>query len=282
MCKNNQKKLVSVIICFFNANKFLKEAIESVFAQTYKNWELFLIDDGSTDGSIKIALEYAKQYPQKVTYLEHDNHKNLGLSASRNLGINKSHGEYIAFLDADDVWLPQKLKEQIEIMDAHPEVTMVYGPALYWFSWTEKPTGKDCVQNLDIEYDTMAKPPVPLRKLLQSYGAAPLPSCLLVRRKVINLRGGFEELFINVMEDQVFLIKIFATELVFVSKEIWYKYRRRADSMCYSMNDETWEHTLKHFWKWTKQYLTNKGVKDKKIWLIVDKQNKRYNSEILF
>src|SRR6478672_466011 len=112
----NISPLVSSIIIFFNAEKFFEEAIESVLAQTYGNWELILADDGSTDGSTAIALRYAQQYPEKIRYVEHEGHQNCGMSATRNLGICHAKGEYIAFLDADDVWFPYKLEQQVEIM----------------------------------------------------------------------------------------------------------------------------------------------------------------------
>src|SRR4029078_6600136 len=73
--KNTDKPLVSVIIIFLNEERFSREAIESVFAQTYENWELLLVDDGSTDASTKIARRYAEQYPERVRYLEHDGHQ---------------------------------------------------------------------------------------------------------------------------------------------------------------------------------------------------------------
>src|SRR5829696_811917 len=101
----NSKPLVSSVMIFFNAERFIREAIESVFAQTYDNWELLLVDDGSTDDSTQIALHYAEQYPERVRYLEHPGHQNRGMSASRNLGVSQAKGEYIALLDADDVWL---------------------------------------------------------------------------------------------------------------------------------------------------------------------------------
>ncbi len=81
------KPLISCIIIFFNAgDKFFIEAIQSVFAQTYENWELLLVDDGSTDGSTDIAISYTQKYPEKVFYLEHEGHQNRGMSATRNLG----------------------------------------------------------------------------------------------------------------------------------------------------------------------------------------------------
>src|SRR6266508_1759684 len=96
--------LVSVVIIFWNADRFLREAIESVFAQAHTKWELLLVDDGSTDRSTEIARTYAHRYPGTVHYFEHHDHQNRGMSASRNLGIRNAQGKYIAFLDADDVW----------------------------------------------------------------------------------------------------------------------------------------------------------------------------------
>src|SRR5262245_41969518 len=108
--------LVSVIVNFFNEEKFLAEAVESVFNQTHTNWELLLVDDGSTDASSRIAQRYSEQYRGRVLYLEHQGHRNRGMSASRNLGIHHAKGEYITFLDADDIWLSTKLERQTAIM----------------------------------------------------------------------------------------------------------------------------------------------------------------------
>src|SRR5512147_1824882 len=101
--------LVSGVIIFWNAERFLQEAIESVLAQTYPSWELLLVDDGSTDGASEIARSYAARHPERIRYLEHPGHRNRGMSASRNLGLQQSRGALVAFLDSDDVWLPEKL-----------------------------------------------------------------------------------------------------------------------------------------------------------------------------
>ncbi|HEY9653496.1 MAG TPA: glycosyltransferase family 2 protein, partial [Coleofasciculaceae cyanobacterium] len=116
----SRKPLVSVVTIFLNTEKYIEEAIESIFAQTYDRWELLLVDDGSSDRSTIIALQYAQQYAGKVRYLEHETHQNRGMSASRNLGVRHAQGEYIAFLDSDDVWLPQKLERQVEILESQP------------------------------------------------------------------------------------------------------------------------------------------------------------------
>ena len=97
------KALVSTIIIFLNAERFLAEAIESVLAQTYPTWELWLVDDGSTDRSSQLARDYAARHAARIHYLEHPGHENRGKSASRNLGLRHARGEYVALLDADDV-----------------------------------------------------------------------------------------------------------------------------------------------------------------------------------
>src|SRR5512142_3137266 len=131
--KTNCPPTVSVIIIFLNAERFIDEAIESVFAQTCSDWELLLVDDGSNDKSTLIAHHYAEQYPERVHYFEHQNHQNCGMSASRNLGIHHVKGRYIAFLDADDVWLSHKLEQQVAILDSRPDAATVYGLSQWWY-----------------------------------------------------------------------------------------------------------------------------------------------------
>src|SRR5436190_7341573 len=117
---------VSIVTPFLNAERFITESIESVLAQTWHGWELLLIDDGSTDGSTAIAQRYAAAHPEKIRYLTHQERRNCGASASRNLGARHARGEYLAFLDADDVYLPRKLEEQVPLLDAQPDAAMLY------------------------------------------------------------------------------------------------------------------------------------------------------------
>src|SRR5437773_1814225 len=168
----SNQPLVSVIIIFWNADRFLKEAIESVFAQTYRAWELLLVDDGSNDGSTAIARSYAERDSQHVRYLEHPGHVNRGMSASRNLGIHHAQGQYIAFLDADDVWLPHILEEQVAILESHPTAVMVYGALQWWYSWTGHPGDmrQDHMRALSVPPNTLVKPPTPLIQCLQGQG----------------------------------------------------------------------------------------------------------------
>ena len=188
----NDKPQVSVVTPFLNAEKFIEEAIQSVFRQTHDSWELLLVDDSSTDTSTDIAWKYANHYPDKVRYLEHEGHKNRGVSASRNLCIRQSRGKYIAFLDSDDVWLPNKLKEQVTILESRPQAAMVCGVSQYWYSWTGIPDDlkHDYVCDLGIQPDTLFEPPTLLNLLLENAGTPP-PSDLLIRLDAIERVGGF-------------------------------------------------------------------------------------------
>ena len=107
------KPLTSIITPLYNSEVFIAETINSVIGQTYNNWELLLIDDGSKDKTIKIVESYIKQYPN-ISLIK--NKTNLGAAISRNKGIKVAKGEYIAFLDADDLWKPTKLEKQISFM----------------------------------------------------------------------------------------------------------------------------------------------------------------------
>lgn len=107
-------RLVSIIISVFNGEKYLAEAIESALAQTYRPMELIVIDDGSTDRSADIARSY-----KEVRYI-YQPHQ--GLPAARNRGLGASRGAFITFLDADDIWLPEKLKVQVEYLATNSHV----------------------------------------------------------------------------------------------------------------------------------------------------------------
>jgi glycosyltransferase involved in cell wall biosynthesis len=110
---------VSVIIPAYNSAQFIVETLESVFAQTYNDYEIIIVDDGSTD-NIKEILQ---NYMSKIRYIYK---VNGGPASARNVGIKNADGEYIAFLDSDDLWLPEKLKEQMECFQNNPDIGLVY------------------------------------------------------------------------------------------------------------------------------------------------------------
>jgi glycosyltransferase involved in cell wall biosynthesis len=111
---------VSVIIPAFNSLKYLPSTLESVFQQTFSDYEVIIVDDGSTDGTTDWGLNL--EYPN-VQFLFQENQ---GSASARNAGLSKANGEYIAFLDADDIWASSKLAKQVNVLDQFPEVGLVY------------------------------------------------------------------------------------------------------------------------------------------------------------
>ena len=114
--------LVSIIMPSYNTARFIKETIDSVLAQTYQNWELIIVDDCSTDNTDEIVSAYNDE---RIRYLK--NEKNSGAAVSRNYALREAKGKWIAFLDSDDLWSPDKLEKQIGFMESKG----------YGFSYTE-------------------------------------------------------------------------------------------------------------------------------------------------
>ncbi len=114
-----KKNLVSVIIPTFNSSQFISTAIKSVLKQSYSNFEILVVDDGSTDNTADILREYSDQ----IIYIYKPNG---GPASARNIGIKRSAGEYIAFLDADDFWLPNRLAIQVNYLKENPNIALVH------------------------------------------------------------------------------------------------------------------------------------------------------------
>jgi glycosyltransferase involved in cell wall biosynthesis len=248
---------VSVITIFYNADRYLEEAIESVLAQDFKDLELLLVDDGSTDHSSAIALGYAKRFPQLVRYLEHSGHANRGMSASRNAGIQSAYGEFVAFIDADDVWEPSKLSDQIAILETHRELGMVCGAVRYWSSWAGY---EDEIRLTGILQDQVLQPPfVSLTNYPLGSGGAPCPSDLLLRRGIFEQIGGFEEQFTGprqMYEDQAFLAKLYLQTPIYFSSSVWLRYRQHPDSCVAKVTgDGLYQEVRLYFLRWFTEYL---------------------------
>ncbi|MDJ0619012.1 MAG: glycosyltransferase family A protein [Calothrix sp. MO_192.B10] len=279
--------LVSVIVIFLNGEEFIQEAIESVRYQTHENWELLLVDDGSTDNSTLIAQQYARKYSNKIRYLEHDNHQNRGMSATRNLGIQNARGKYITFLDADDVWLPQNLERQVKILHKQPEAGMVYMNTHYWYSWTGEPNDVqkefcDEVVEITKKPNSLFEPPKLLTILLDIDGAVPCVCSLMIKRDLLEAIGGFEESFRGLYEDQVFYAKVCLQAPVFVASECWAKYRQHPNSCCaMAQNTEQEEKSRLFFLNWLEQYLTEKQIKDQEVWQTLREKLWPYRHPIL-
>ena len=226
--------LVSVVMPFVNLQRYLAEAIESVLAQTYPLWELILVDDGSTDGSGDIVRRYLGREPERVRCLGWPNGGNQGASAARNLALADARGEFVAFLDGDDVWLPRKLEEQVALLGAHPEVGLLYGRTLYWWSWADRAEHgrRDYLPRLGVPPGRPISPPRLLRLCLSGEAMVPATCSILIRRSAIQAVGGFEPEFRALYTDQTFYAKLLLVATVLPVDACWDKYRQHSDSNC--------------------------------------------------
>jgi glycosyltransferase involved in cell wall biosynthesis len=266
-----QSPLVSVIVIFFNAKKedFFEAAIASILAQTYTHWELLLVDDGSTDGSSEIAQRYAQQYPEKIRYLEHEHHQNHGMSATRNLGLRHVKGDYIAFLDADDLFFPDTLAFQVDILNRFPEAGMVYGATDRWFGWTGKPEDiqQDFCDHLGLRTAPAERifPPGELIYHLLK-GVVPCMCSLMIRSQTIRQFQGFETSFRGLYEDQVFFTKALLQTSIFVTNKCLAKYRQHPSSCCYSTeNTAIYDQSRYMFLQWIRSYLAQNKFRDRDV-----------------
>ena len=122
---NTSTPLVSVVIPMYNVEQYICSAIQSVLDQSYKNFELLLIDDGSPDYSVTLAKSFSDP---RITIISQ---QNRGLAGARNTGIHEACGKYIALLDADDLWAPNKLELHVKHLESRPEIDISYCPSLF-------------------------------------------------------------------------------------------------------------------------------------------------------
>ena len=250
------KRRVSVIIIFFNESRFIAEAVESVRAQDFNEWELILVDDGSTDESSAIAQYYAQLDRYRIRYITHPGRTNRGMSASRNLGLTHSIGEFVAFLDADDVWLPGKLAEQVAILDSRAETDLLYGRTLIWNSWLTNSEASNFFYDLGVVPDRLYQPPYLFEILLENKAQTPTVCNAIFRRSLLGKIGGFENSFRGMFEDQVFFAKALLNAPVYVDSRVWARYRQhdKSSSASSDAHGDTLLARLR-FLKWLKRYV---------------------------
>jgi glycosyltransferase involved in cell wall biosynthesis len=282
--------LVSVVMIFLDGERFIDEAVRSVLSQTYRSWELLLIDDGSTDSSGEIAEGYAKRFPAKVRYLQHQGGMNRGMSASRNLGIREARGEYVSFLDADDLFLPDKLERQVAILESQPDTAMIYGPTLMWYSWGGEQRGRyrDMLRPLGMAPNTLVPPPRLLPLFLDRTAYTPGTCAVLVRREVAMAVGGFEEKFRGMYEDQVFFYKICYSAPVFVEGTCGDLYRQTVSSHSNRMRKTGFYRVYGpspaygRFLEWLEEYLTEQRCTEPEIWAALRRELRPYRSRLFY
>ncbi len=194
MNREHEAVTVSIVIPFYNAEKYLLETLESVRRQSFSDWELILVDDGSTDTSAELARNYLDRTPVQASLLSHPGGENRGTSATRNLGLSHAKGTYVCFLDADDVWMPGFLHGFVDRLEKMPAVDMAYCPCIYWEPadrvGEDRYSGR--VQALGMANAGQVGADKILRLFLENENAVPSPSGVIVRRAALTRAEGWE------------------------------------------------------------------------------------------
>lgn len=260
---------VSVVMIFFQAERFLEEAIASALAQSEGRIELLLVDDGSTDGGPAIAERAAAADP-RARVVRHPGGTNRGMSASRNLGVREARSELVAFLDADDVWEPDHLAHLLSVLAEHPAADVVGGRALYWRSWDGSGSA-DEVTGLAAAPGRLVRPPEMLLAYLDD-GWTTLPTCsMLVRREAFLRCGGSEEGFRGMFEDTALLSKLYLEATVVLTDQVTARYRQHPGSACAAALQSgayDWANpspSRRHFLEWLEGHLDARGADDGRL-----------------
>jgi glycosyltransferase involved in cell wall biosynthesis len=185
---------VSVIIPTYNRADLISEAIQSVLDQTFTDFEIIVIDDGSTDNTSEIITAF----PVRYFYQE-----NQGVAAARNKGIELSHGEYIAFLDSDDILMNNALEKGVDVLDKYPEASFTYGQ---WYIMDER--GRIIgLEKAPIKYSCVRQGKEEIREFLIYGNHIPTPT-VMVRRSCLDESGIFDPSFNSGSEDVDFFIRL--------------------------------------------------------------------------
>jgi len=203
---------VSIIINCLNGEKYLRQALDSVFNQTYTDWEIVFWDNGSTD----LSGEIAKSYGDRVRYFYSE--KTVPLGNARNLCMAQAKGEYIAFLDCDDIWLPDKLGKQIPLFEKDNEVALVFTDAIYF-------NDKGDICRLYKKYKP-SRGKI-FKELFQKYYLC-MPS-IVIRRSAIEGVPWFDER-LKFIEDGLFFLRLAYKYKLDYCDEPLVKYRIHPDS----------------------------------------------------
>jgi glycosyltransferase involved in cell wall biosynthesis len=209
---------VDVIIPAFNAAKYLPAALESVGSQTFEDWQIVLVDDGSTDNTAEVVAPFIDRFGPKLRYIRQENH---GLPAARNAAIRASTSEFLALLDADDVWLPCRLAESIMALAARPGAGIAYGLITYI-----DPDGRSLrtfAGNITHAQGRIA-PYIYMRAV-----ELPCPT-ITIRRRCIDEIGLFDETMRSTEDRDLWLRIALRYDVAFIPKALAY-YRTSPGSM---------------------------------------------------
>lgn len=222
------KPIISVITPLYNKERYISDCIQSVLMQSFENWEMLIVEDGSIDGSRTILESYAKKYHQKIIPLYHNDGANHGVSASRQLATKHARGDFLAYLDADDLWMPEKLTHDAHILISNPSAAAVVSRTLFWW---EDGSHKAEIDNVAPTYNKLFRPKELFKYLFGGGHIKIVPPCtcsVTIRRSAIAEMSPWDNAY-SVAEDVKYFSELYYKFPIFVSQHILSEYRRLHD-----------------------------------------------------
>lgn len=266
--------LVSILMPVYNGERFLAEAVDSVLAQTMSSWELIIVDDGSTDGTRSIAETYSRSSP-KIVCIEHPERSNRGISASRNRALADARGAWIAQLDADDVWLPRKLEEQVALLQEFPEARYLFGEPCYWRSWTA-PGITDPTPRTGLRPRRLYAPPEMALELYPlGSRPSPCPSDIIIAADALREIGGWLDELRSMYEDQAMQAKLWVRYCGVMSDATWTYYRVHEKSVVNTTGKQEYQAVRKWYFRWLREYFEAEGIRDPRLLAALDRAERR-------
>lgn len=214
-----ENPLISIVMVNYNHEDFLGEAISSVIRQTYQNWELIIVDDGSTDESCNIIAGYPDSRIKPI-YLKENGH----ICAATNIGLKEVKGEYIARLDSDDVWREDKLEKQVQLMQERTDIGLCF-TKLEIIDQYSKVVPREEAQDLYNLYDNRQKSRGDWLKFFFFYGNSLIQSSLLMKSEVVEKIGMFNLAYVQTHDFDFFVRAVKHYEFGFIEEPLL-KYRR--------------------------------------------------------
>jgi glycosyltransferase involved in cell wall biosynthesis len=240
---------VSVVIPVYNGERYLRATLESVWAQTYQNYEIICVDDGSKDGSVAILNSYAER-------IQVIRQTNMGQAGARNAGVKRGTGDYLALLDQDDLWYPWKLERQVALLDDHPEAVMVHCD----MDWIDE-TGNVIQRNRVSAARMSAQKGLTMTRLF-GWDPCIYPSTTLIRKVAFERVGGFDPEIPWYGEDIDLMLRLREEGQFIFLEEAGTQYRKHSSNCSGAGTDAMFQCAEKFFRKLTSRYAQD-GVKVK-------------------
>lgn len=237
---------VTVVIPVYNGERYIRATLESVFAQTYQNYEIICVDDGSKDGSVAILNSYAER-------IQVIRQANMGQAGARNAGVRSGTGTYVALLDQDDLWYPWKLERQVALLEAHPEAVMAHCD----MDWIDE-TG-NVIQRNRVSAARMSAPKGLTMTRLFGWDPCIYPSTTLIRKTAFERVGGFDPEIPWYGEDIDLMLRLREEGQFLFLEETGTQYRKHSSNCSGAGTDAMFRCAEKFFQKLKTRYAQDRG-----------------------